>query len=355
MKTINFSNVTFGYSRHRNLFQGLSFKFATKNEGKGHIVALMGSSGSGKSTLLNLILQTIRPLKGQIDAEPKNPLISYIPQEPVLFEHLSPEANARYFSHLAFYKKYFDEGYFRNLSKALGMDIVFKQSKHIGHLSGGQRQRLMLLRALSIKPDILLLDEPTNGLDSEVKMQFLSQLRALVVHQNILTIYVTHHKTETEFIADEVAFLNSENDLVISKLYQRELSEFISEPPVLDAATIFRYPSPNIIKGLLEQDTLFILDGTLTDYCYAVVPPSAFAFNKNYEIPFIIVSTNSIFSVIMINNQQATVETCDLLFQPNMKISIIGEALIYSSEKIFLCKKNIVSSSIIPPQKPISE
>ena len=206
MKSLSFNNISFGYNHDTPIFKDLNLEIKAK---QGHVVALMGASGSGKSTLLKLILENEKPQTGSIKFDMSNPVIAYLPQEPVLFEHLTPMQNARYFQRSSYYKKHFNENLFWELITSLNIQDVLEKSKSVLELSGGQRQRLSLLRALSIQPDLLLLDEPTNGLDATVKLQFLNKLREVVLKYGLMVIYVTHHKLETELIADEVIYISS--------------------------------------------------------------------------------------------------------------------------------------------------
>ena len=68
----------------------------------------MGSSGSGKSTLLRLIARLETPFdRNSLFIEPRDAVISLVPQSPILFEHLSPRDNAYYFERISSMEKRF--------------------------------------------------------------------------------------------------------------------------------------------------------------------------------------------------------------------------------------------------------
>jgi len=139
--------------------------------------------------------------------EDNNARVAYVPQEPVLFEHLSIYDNATFFKYLKARKKEFDPELFDEYSKVLGLDDhILRSNNKVTELSGGQRRKLSLLKALSLNPNILLLDEPTNGLDAQVKMDFLLKLRAIAKKYNILVLYVTHHFEEALLVGDKVHY-----------------------------------------------------------------------------------------------------------------------------------------------------
>ena len=50
---------------------------------------------------------------------PENPVISYVPQEPVLFEHLTPEKNARYFEFAGAFRNRFNHVLYNELIESL--------------------------------------------------------------------------------------------------------------------------------------------------------------------------------------------------------------------------------------------
>jgi ABC-type nitrate/sulfonate/bicarbonate transport system ATPase subunit len=162
----------------------------------------MGRSGSGKSTFLKLLAGVFPPTSGRIHPEPLKPLVSYLAQAPVSFDHLSPMQNATFFTRLASLRKHYDADLVGLLAKRFALSDVLAASD-MASLSGGEKQRIALLRALSIHPNVLLLDEPCAGFDPTVKYEFLRLLRDVVEDQKVLALYVTHHPEEADLIADD--------------------------------------------------------------------------------------------------------------------------------------------------------
>lgn len=235
MKALQFEHITFGYRKDKILFKDLTFEI-TQPIGKGFVIGVMGASGSGKTTLLKLILGIEKPFEGKISLSPSNPVISYVPQEPVLFEHLTPQENAAYFNRISNYKSKFNSELFDEIAKILKIEDVLLNEKSVNEISGGQRQRISLLRALSIQPDILLLDEPLTGLDEEVKDQFLQTLATLIQRYNLMVIYVTHYRKEAKFISDTILYLNREKeDEVVTSATQTKTKIFFNNPPSVAA------------------------------------------------------------------------------------------------------------------------
>jgi len=245
-KSITFKNIGFSYHKNNSVFEDLSFTIE-KPENKGYVVGLMGGSGSGKSTILKLILGIETAYCGDILISPGKPVISYVPQEPVLFEHLTPKENADYFSRISNYKSHFRQDLFDIIAQTLQITDILQTAKSVNEISGGQRQRISLLRALSIAPDILLLDEPLTGLDEEVKEIFLETIAQLVQEFQLLVIYVTHHRKEVELISDEILYLIKDSRSgIVNEISQSSTEHFFTTPPTISALYATKENNTNI-------------------------------------------------------------------------------------------------------------
>ncbi|MGB1670590.1 MAG: ATP-binding cassette domain-containing protein, partial [Flavobacteriales bacterium] len=86
-------------------------------------------------------------------------------------------------------------------------DVNRAMSAYPHELSGGQKQRILIAMALSNNPDILLADEPTTALDSTLRAELLSLLRALQQRRGLAMVLVTHDMEVVERHADRVAVL----------------------------------------------------------------------------------------------------------------------------------------------------
>lgn len=248
-KSITFKNISFGYQKNNPVFEDLSFTIE-KPANKGYIVGLMGGSGSGKSTILKLLSNFDNKkyeYQGCMSILPNNPIISYVPQEPVLFEHLTPKENANYFSRISSKKSHFKQDLFDKIAQTLQITDILQTAKSVNEISGGQRQRISLLRALSIAPDILLLDEPLTGLDEEVKEMFLETIVQLVQEYQLLVIYVTHHRKEVELISDEILYLIKDNQTgIVKEISQSSTEQFFTTPPTISALYATKENNTNV-------------------------------------------------------------------------------------------------------------
>ena len=121
--------------------------------------------------------------------------IGYVPQDGVVFEHMSVEANLRYSRRRDGPLIEFD-----HLVQALELEGLLGQ--RAGTLSGGQIRRVALGRALLSAPRILLLDEPLTGLDRRLAYRTLTLLRDILRECSIPVLYVSHTVSDIMFLCD---------------------------------------------------------------------------------------------------------------------------------------------------------
>jgi ABC-type multidrug transport system ATPase subunit len=224
----------------RKIFDNVSVEFNwSENEASERIIGLMGPSGSGKTTLMRQILTAryIESIPG-VEITPVDTVIGFVPQTPILFSNMDNFANARLFESMGHYKDRFDSNLFSQLSGLLRLDSVLRHGARPHNLSGGEMQRLMLLRTLSVRPDLLILDEPSSGLDPAVREDFLIDLIELIEKLKIGALYIGHHWDEISFVASRVAHLASRTnrqDSAVSHITLLERRTFESRPPTIDA------------------------------------------------------------------------------------------------------------------------
>lgn len=339
MRRILIDNITFGYNKRNLLFENLSIDFEDKSD-SGYVYALMGPSGCGKTTLIKLILSIEKSLKGKIETNPIVPVISYIPQEPILFEHLSPLQNATFFDNLKNYHKIYDFNRFKYLAELLGLEKILKNATSINELSGGEKQRLAILRALSIQPDVLLFDEPLTGLEAESKNDILILIRDLVKKYKILVIYITHHFTEAQIIADEIIYINRNSNTIVSSVYKSITKEFIDLPPTLDAAISINFPDYNILPVIINnKGHISLAEDTeeasnyKSNTKYLFFNPSDVQLVKNNGFQIENIETSSLFVFFKLKGTKSIIKSKLYNFNDLNTIVINGKGLIYNLDR----------------------
>lgn len=209
---IEFRDVRFGYTKHREVLKGLSF---TVEPGK--VTAIAGPSGVGKTTAADLLLKLYAPSKGEIyiDGHPLSQTgpsavraaIGVVAADGAVFRGTLAE-NIRYKRPSASDEEVLQAAIAAGLTQALerlpqglGTEIG---DKGMG-LSVGERQRLQIARMLVDKPRLLVLDEATANLDYATESELKLTLSRLDPRPTMLVI--AHRYTMIKE-ADKVIVLN---------------------------------------------------------------------------------------------------------------------------------------------------
>ena len=203
-------NVSFGYDKDDNLFEGLNFSLS-----KGDCVGIIGKNGKGKSTLLNVIAGELKPKQGDIW---KAPGVAQGHFGQTNIERLHPKNTI--LKELTEVNTDLSMTQIRSICGAMmfsGDDV----EKPISVLSGGERARVMLGKILAKKSNLLLLDEPTNHLDMESIEVLCKEIKSFPGSSFI----VTH---------SELLLKNLVNKLIVFKngdafLFEGNYQDFLSK------------------------------------------------------------------------------------------------------------------------------
>ena len=214
---IEFRNVSFAYTDHRNNELVYVLKNINLVIPKGKTVALVGQSGSGKSTMVDLIPRYYDVQEGEVLIDGINvkdlavhdlrQLIGNVNQEAILF-------NASFKDNIRFGKTDATEEEIANAAKIANAYNFITQSEQGfdtnigdrgGRLSGGQRQRVSIARAILKNPPILILDEATSALDTESERLVQDALEKLMKTRTTVAVA---HRLSTIKNADEICVLH---------------------------------------------------------------------------------------------------------------------------------------------------
>jgi ABC-2 type transport system ATP-binding protein len=178
----------------------------------GEIYALLGANGAGKSTTVNLFMGFMAPTSGQAlingtEVQVGDPatkaLVAYIPENVMLYPHLTGVQNLAFFSGLS-HKKYS----VATLEGFLAQAGLPERAKHqkVGTYSKGMRQKVGIALALAKQAKALFLDEPTSGLDPLASNEF-SQLIRTLRGQGMAILMVTHDLFRAKEAADRIGIM----------------------------------------------------------------------------------------------------------------------------------------------------
>jgi ATP-binding cassette subfamily B protein len=196
---IELKNVSFKYesSSSKPVFSNLNLNIKA-----GEKVGLVGHSGGGKTTLTKVLLRFMDITEGKvlidnydiskISQDDLRSLITYVPQEPLLFHRsiyeniLYGDPRAKKEDVIKAAKLAHADEFIDNLENGYETLVGERGVK----LSGGQKQRIAIARAMLKKAPILILDEATSALDSKSEKLITSALNNLMKDRT--TIVIAH-------------------------------------------------------------------------------------------------------------------------------------------------------------------
>jgi ABC-2 type transport system ATP-binding protein len=176
---------------------------------EGAVFALVGPNGAGKSTTIRMLMNILRPDRGEITVlgtashrlAPRDfERIGFVSESQRLPEGLKL---AHYFDYLARLYPTWDCG----LEKALREQFELPLDRRLKHLSHGMRMKTLLVGALAFRPKLLVLDEPLSGLDTLVRDEVVNGLLQQAADTTILIS--SHELAEIESFTTHVAFMQN--------------------------------------------------------------------------------------------------------------------------------------------------
>jgi ABC-2 type transport system ATP-binding protein len=176
---------------------------------KGEIYGFLGPNGAGKTTTIKMILGITYATSGELkvlgkeaDSADVHQQVSYLPERPYYYEHLTGLEVLMFFASLFGIKD-------KNRCKELLARVHLNKDmdKQISHYSKGMLQRIGLAQCLINDPKLLILDEPTAGLDPIAH----TEIRDLILdlRNEGKTIFISSHElSEVERICDRIAIID---------------------------------------------------------------------------------------------------------------------------------------------------
>ncbi len=210
---------------------------------EGSVFALIGSNGTGKTTTIRMLMNILRPDRGDISVlgTPSHELgpkdfqnIGYVSESQRLPEGLTL---ARYFDYLRSLYPTWD----RSLENELCGLFELPPSRKIRHLSHGTRIKSLLVGALAFRPKLMVLDEPLSGLDTLVRDEVVNGLLQQAADTTILIS--SHELSEIESFTTHVAFLQS-GRLILQEAIETLQSRFRQVTVTLSAVKELPRPLP---------------------------------------------------------------------------------------------------------------
>ena len=218
-------NVTKDYGNGRGIFD-ISFKIP-----KGKVFGYCGTNGAGKTTTLRHIMGFIKPDKGTVLVEGKNPWkegesikdhIGYLPGE-IAFPPV--ESGSAFLKSQAELINLTDMSKAERIINAMQLD----PTANLKRMSKGMKQKTAIVATFMHSPSIILLDEPTTGLDPLMREAFVNIL--MEEKERGATILMSNHMfDELDETCDYVGFIKDGHlvDIVdMNEIHNRPYREYM--------------------------------------------------------------------------------------------------------------------------------
>jgi ABC-2 type transport system ATP-binding protein len=178
---------------------------------QGEILGLIGPNGAGKSSTIKIILDFMKPdrgevkLFGQMMDESLKERIGYLPEERGLYKRLTAIELITYLASLKGMDRAVAEKRADDLLRLTGMyENKHKKNKE---MSKGMGQLIQFIVTVVHNPDLIILDEPFSGLDpvrTEAVQSIISDFR----DGGKAVILCTHQMNKVEELCDRVLMMH---------------------------------------------------------------------------------------------------------------------------------------------------
>jgi len=180
----------------------------------GEFYALLGPNGAGKTTTLRIIAGLLRPDAGSVsvfgidalkDPVAAKRLIAWVPDEPLIYEKLTPFEYLEFIAGLWGIDPAQAEARAGELFARIGLEA--NAHERCQGFSKGMRQKVALAGALVHEPRLLILDEPLTGLDASAARQAKDVLLERV-RDGVTVIMTTHILEVAERMAERIGVID---------------------------------------------------------------------------------------------------------------------------------------------------
>lgn len=205
---LKIKNYSMEYIKGKKVVDNLSLSVK-----EGDIYAFVGRNGAGKTTTIKSIVGINHITSGDIllndisvqkDPVKYKKMISYVPDNPILYEHLTG------IQYLNFVADMYDMTYKEREAKIVEYAKKFELYDDLGNLvssySHGMKQKLVLISAFMHEPLLLILDEPFVGLDPKASFILKNELKEKAKEGRII-FFSTHVLDVAEKLCNRIAII----------------------------------------------------------------------------------------------------------------------------------------------------
>lgn len=189
----------------------------------GEVFGLLGPNGAGKTTAIRVMLDILRPDRGQVTVfggkldEAKKNRIGYLPEERGLYKDLKLESTLVFLATL----KGLGEAAARSrvADWLRRLDLYDYRQKKIQELSRGMQQKAQIITTLLHEPDLIVVDEPFSGLDP-VNTRLVKEILQGQRQAGKTIIMSTHQMYQVEALCNRIVLINEGRTVLYGEVEQ---------------------------------------------------------------------------------------------------------------------------------------
>jgi ABC-2 type transport system ATP-binding protein len=181
---------------------------------RGELFAFLGPNGAGKTTTIKMLVGLLFPTRGtvrvggfdvQTQGDLARQLISYVPDQPYLYEKLTGREFLRFIADMYGMERRRSTQRIEEMIVTFGLtDFVDDLTERYSH---GMRQRTVFASALLHEPELLITDEPTVGLDPR-SIRMLKDLLRRQTKMGTTVFLSTHSLDIAQELADRIGIVD---------------------------------------------------------------------------------------------------------------------------------------------------
>jgi len=177
----------------------------------GEVLGFLGPNGSGKTTTMRMILDIVRPIRGEIEVFGGRPgvehqdRVGYLPEDRGLYRDVKIIDTLTYFGALRGLPQ--AQARKRAMELLAQMGLADAAEKKAAELSRGMHQKAQLIATILNDPELLIVDEPFQGLDP----LNADMLKGVVKEQRdrgAAVIMSTHDMGDAQTLCDRILLID---------------------------------------------------------------------------------------------------------------------------------------------------
>lgn len=187
----------------------------------GEIFGLLGPNGAGKTTSIRMILDIIKPDRGQIAvlggpmSEATKARIGYLPEERGLYNDMTLLDTLLFLGQLKGLSRRTARERAKNYLQEV--ELWEARTRKIEALSRGMNQKAQFVAATLHEPDLIIIDEPFSGLDP-VNTRLIKKLLNQMRDRGAAIIMSTHQMHQVEEMCERILLVDHGRQLIYGPL-----------------------------------------------------------------------------------------------------------------------------------------